>query len=181
MSNPFIDIIKEAVDKKWCTKVMCTTCGAVEFRKKLKELAGPNGDNLVVALEDVDLHELSKYDGWSDCIRHAYELIRNPSQGDRVLKAWLPRIENNLRVGDVVLYYIIKKGILFSPMSMEMRNAWVDACAEYAIKYKDGSLLESLAYIIVENAKYYEGIKAALTDLSTNNVRYKKALNKMKA
>ena len=181
MKNEFIELIKKAIANKWCIEPECTTCGSMEFRQQLKVMAGQDGEKLTEILAAMNIEELTSCHGWDRCIRQAYQFIRKPEQGDKILRCWLPELKNNLRLGDVVIYYIIRKGILFSPMSMEVRNKWIDACATYAVEFKNSSLLETLLYTIGTDVKKYDGFYDVVKELSDSDPKLKKALLKVGA
>lgn len=181
MKNEFIELIKKAIANKWCIEPECTTCGSMEFRQQLKVMAGQDGEKLTEVLATMNIAELTNCNGWDRCIRQAYQFIRKPEQGDKILLCWLPELKNNLRLGDVVTYYIIKKGILFSPMSMGVRNKWIDACAKHAIDLMDYSLLETLLYTIGADVKKYDGFIDVAKKLSGSYPKLEKALLKIGA
>jgi len=96
MSNPFLDIIIELSEKGWSPTCWCMPCKGM-FIEKIKSLAGHNIDNLVSELENLDFDEMRSYNDWYNCIPDVYRLIQTPEQGDKILRAWLPKIENHLR------------------------------------------------------------------------------------
>jgi hypothetical protein len=103
MSNPLLDIIRKAREQKWCTTPFCTTCGALDYRKSLKELAGPIGGGLENALEEINPEDLASISDWQDAIVVAIMDLPISLQVEGVLKAWLPKAPDNIRFADFVL------------------------------------------------------------------------------
>jgi hypothetical protein len=68
VGNPLLDIIREGRKRKGCMTPYCTTCGSLECRNKLKELAGPLGGPLRNALEDIEISfkKISYFTGIND-------------------------------------------------------------------------------------------------------------------
>ena len=69
MNNPLYDIIRKANEQKWCMTPYCTTCGAREYRKALKDLAGPLGGGLANALSDINPQDITSIPNWQDIRR----------------------------------------------------------------------------------------------------------------
>lgn len=178
MSNAFLSLLEEAKAKKWCTRPMCTTCGALDFRRRLKKLAGPDGSELAEALATIDIGDLTKSEQWPDCLRIALEFVNRADHGDNILNSWLPRLPENTMLADVILYYHVRQGIIFAPMSLETRDNWIRVCAEIAMKQQNISIMESLVYTLGKGIEKHAGLKEAALKASTTSPKLHKALAK---
>jgi hypothetical protein len=56
---------------------------------------------------------------------------------DAVLTGWLPQLEGNIRVADLVLFNYVRRGALFAPMSVEVLQQWRDKCGELSKRAGD--------------------------------------------
>jgi len=148
--NRFLNILESARDNKWCMNLYCTTCGATEFRSAMKQL----GDGLADELASLDLSVLTEIPNWDETIRLVLDDIRKTELMDRVLTAWLPQVDRNIRVADVILFYYVRRGAINAPMSLEVLQQWRTKCVELAVRTQDESLIESLIYTLGDYRKY---------------------------
>ena len=148
--NRFLKILESARGSKWCMNLYCTTCGAMEFRSAMKQL----GDGLADELASLDLSALTEMPNWDETLRLVLDDFRKPELMDRVLTAWLPQLDRNIRVADLILFYYVRRGSIFAPMSIEVLQRWCDKCIELAVKTGDESLVESLIYTVGDYRKY---------------------------
>jgi hypothetical protein len=174
--NNFLDLVERAALEGWCTKPGCRTCSAHEVRERLYELAGDDGSELVRALAEADLHRLCGLAVWSNCVRMAFDFLTDPAQGDQVLTAWLPQLAQHIPLADLVLFYRVRTGILFAPMSISVRDRWVAACVDLAIASRDASLLESLVRTLGTETKQYPQLQLVLSEVRRHSPRLERAL-----
>ena len=142
----FVEIVNIAEKNRWCVQPFCTTCGSHEFRDELRKLSEDHEKGLVDALSAASVSALSTSLNWGDAVRLALGEINDAKDMDKVLKSWLPNLQSNIELADLVMFYFVKQGAIFAPMSVELLNKWGDACKELAIMTKNESLLESLIY-----------------------------------
>ena len=154
--NAFVDILRQAHEKKWCMQTFCTTCGSMEYRNALAGLARQEGNQLVSALATLELPELYRYPDWDDALRLALYSIQDVKEMDTVLTGWLPQLDRNIRVADLVLFYYVRRGALFAPMSLEVLQQWREKCIDIAVRTADVSLVESLICTVGDYDKYPE-------------------------
>lgn len=156
MSNPVLDAMREANERQWCVSLYCTTCGALDYRKRLRESGGPLGAHLVDHLAAIDIDELMAIPRWQEALVIA--VIDTPFVGV-ALEAWLAKAKGNIRFADETLYNIIR-----SVSSREgIRIKWVNVCMAMAIESKDFSLVESLVLVLGRDSmKYPELIDVAM-------------------
>lgn len=173
--NSFIETLRNANQQRWCVKPFCTTCGAQDFRAALRKLAGANGKGLVEALSSLDLSELRTLSEWDDAIRLALGEINQAPHMDEVLRAWLPHLQENIALADVVLFYFVKRGALFAPMSVEILRVWIDACVKLAVETRNESLLESLVYTLGARVKSYADLNAVIALISSSSSKIRLA------
>lgn len=150
--NRFLEVLEEAREKGWCMSHFCTTCGAMEFRSALWKL----GDEIADDLASLDLDVLEDLPTWDETIRFALDEIKRPKLMDQVLMAWQPQLDRHIRVADVVLFYYVRRGALFAPMSIKTLEMWRDQCVELAIRTRDESLVDSLICTVGHLAGYPE-------------------------
>ncbi|MFZ4858176.1 MAG: hypothetical protein ACOYL3_17445 [Desulfuromonadaceae bacterium] len=150
--NRFLKILESARDNKWCMNLYCTTCGATEFRSAMKQL----GDGLADELASLDLSVLTEMPNWDETIRLVLDDIRKAELMDRVLTAWLPQLDRNIRMADLILFYYVRRGAINAPMSIEVLQRWREKCVELAVQTGNESLVESLIYTLGDFRKYPE-------------------------
>ena len=172
MSNPLIDIMKEGSERNWCMTLYCTTCGSKEYRKKLKELAGPLGGPLANALSEIDIKELTAIPNWQDALLIAINDLPPSMQVEGVLKAWLPGIANNIRFADYILFKLVK----YMDRNSETRTDWINSCIDVAIETKDFSLTESLVLVLGQNSKEHSELISTAKKLVTSSAQMKRVL-----
>jgi hypothetical protein len=62
--NRFLSLLERARQNRWCTRPLCTTCGATDFRRALRHLGGPDRAELANELANLDLTELEDVPAW---------------------------------------------------------------------------------------------------------------------
>jgi len=172
LSNPLIEIMREGCRRKWCMTPYCTTCGALEYRTKLKELAGPLGGPLANALENLDLKELTSIPKWQDGLSVAVIDLPISAQVEGVLRAWLPKAPEDIRFTDYVLFKLVK----YLPRQSQIRKKWIDTCTAMVIDAKDFSLVESLILVLGQDAKSYPELMAIATDFARTSEQMRRVL-----
>ena len=153
--NAFLEILRKASQERWCVTPFCTTCGNRDYRAALRRMESDGSPRLAESLSNVNLVDLCRIPEWDDALRIALGEITDAAQMDEVLNAWLPAIKQHVAVADVILFYFVRRGALFAPMSIEVLRMWVDACVDLACETHNESLVESLVYTLgrrVENA-----------------------------
>lgn len=165
--NAFISALNMARQNRWCTKPMCTTCGAVEFRTALRR----RGETLADDLAQLDLDVLQRTPGWRDGLRLALDHLSSANLKDRVLSAWYPQLDEHVAVADFVLFYYIRRGALLAPMSITVLTSWRDRCIELALQTHDESLVESLIYTLGDRYREYPLLKAEVEQLTLTSSR----------
>jgi hypothetical protein len=151
--NAFTELLAQANDRGWCVQPYCTTCGSREYRTALKEF------NVTEALCQVDIENLASFRNWDDALRIALGEISGPTEMDSVLGAWLPQIHRNAELADIVLFYFVRRSVLFAPMGVEMVRAWTQACIVLACRERHESLVESLIYCL--GPRVYDSMELA--------------------
>jgi len=176
--NQFLEIVDMAFKNHWCVNPFCTTCGTMDFRNALRDLNNSDRSNLVETLSTVDIHELNRFPNWDNAIRIALGEIKKPSDMDTVLRSWLPHLDSNVALADIVLFYFVRRGALFAPMSIEVLYEWRVACISLALKIKDESLLESLVYTLGSEIQNYKDLWYLIEGISDKSQRIKLALQR---
>jgi len=159
--NRFLSLLHVARRNRWCTRP-CTTCGASDFRAELRQL----GTELADDLADLDLSALEETPGWDDALRLAFDELQTPELKDQVLTMWLPQIDRHIRLADLVLFYYVRRGALFVPMSIEIIQQWLAKCIELASQTGDESLVESLVYTLGTRYRQYATLDAVFDTLN---------------
>jgi hypothetical protein len=172
MTNPLLAIMREGIKRNWCMTPYCTTCGSLEYRNKIKELAGPLGGPLANALEDIDINELTSVPKWQDGLLIAIIDLPVSEQVEGILKAWLPKANGNISFTDYVLFKITK----YLPRQSDTRKNWIDTCMVMAIGTKDFSLVESLILVLGQDAKNYPELMTIATDYAKTSCQMRRVL-----
>lgn len=142
--NPFLEIVRTARERNWCTKPGCTTCGAREYRDALAELSGPLGGGLVKALANLEPGDLAGMSGWQGPLLIAVGDLPFSTQINDVVEAWLPHLAADVAFADLVLYRIVRR----LPAGNPLRAKWIEGCRALALETRDFSLVESLILVL---------------------------------
>jgi hypothetical protein len=172
MSNPLYDIIRKAHEQKWCVTPYCTACGAHEYRNALQELSGPLGGGLADALADIDLQEISLLPNWQDALLVAIMDLPVSQQVESVLKAWLPKMSDNIALADLILYKIVR----YMRKDNATRNNWIVRCIDIGINSRNFSLIESLLLLLRREAWNYRKLIAIAKEYSYSSAQMDRVL-----
>lgn len=168
MSNPLLEIMREGSKRKWCMTPYCTTCGSLEYRNKLKELAGP----LANALEELDIKELTSIPKWQDGLLIAVIDLPMSMQLEDILRAWLPEACGDIRFADYVLFKIVK----YLPRKSDIRREWIETCMAMAVDVRDFSLVESLILVLGQDARMLPELLTIATDYARTSGQMRRVL-----
>lgn len=133
----------EAGRHRWCTKQVCTTCGAGEFRASIAAAQTSLG-SLAEALGTMDLSAWYAVEDLGGAIAIVFAPLISRSLIDGVLTAWRVRIAGHVRLLDAVVFHLVR-GSRVSPTEAER---WLALARAEALATKDPSLLESLVYTL---------------------------------
>jgi hypothetical protein len=170
--NSFLEAVALARANRWCTSPSCTTCGAHEFRRAL--LKGGR-HKLAEALATVDLEKVQRRLDWRDSLRLALDHLDSAELKDQVLTAWYPQLREQISIADFVLFYYVRRGALFAPMSVELLKQWRDRCVELACESRDESLLESLIYVLGSAYHQNPALAAVVESKAATSLKVRKA------
>ena len=143
-TNPFIQVVQQAYEQRWCVKMYCTTCGATEYRSALQEVGGELGGPLCDALSEVGTAELVAIPNWVDALVLAMMSLPLPDQMVSVLEAWLGQQHLSVRFVDVVLFKVVRR----LPDSYRIKDEWINKGKTLAIETRDFSLTETLLLLL---------------------------------
>lgn len=175
MSNPLIDIMKEGNERQWCMRYHCTTCGAREYREKLKELGGPLGGPLADALSQIDIQELVAIPDWENGLLIAItDLPMMSMHVEKMLKAWIPQIPGNIYFADHILFYLVK----YLPGGSRIKTDWINSSIAAAVETKDSSLTESLLFVLGNQAEDHSELITIAKEVAGYSPKVKRALRK---
>jgi hypothetical protein len=147
--NRFLSLFQLAIQNQWCMTPSCTTCGTRDFTNALRQFGAELADHLA----NVDLSELEMASDWEGALRLSLDEIQTANLMDRVLLMWLPQLERHIRLADLVLFYYVRRGALFAPMSIGVLQQWKAKCIDLAIHTGDESLVESLICTLGKNSE----------------------------
>ena len=159
--SSFLSLVLDARRRDWCTLPMCTTCGATAFKDALRQLGG----ELAGDLATLELDALESVPEWQDPTRLALDELDSADLKDRVFEAWLPQLDVHVRLADVVLFYYVRRGALFAPMSIRILTRWLQRCIDIACRTRDPSLVESLVYTLGPRVQDYPELTAVIREL----------------
>ena len=157
----FLSLVVDARRRDWCTHPACTTCGAAEFKDALRQLGG----ELAGDLATLELDALESVPEWQDPTRLALDELDSADSKDHVLEAWLPQLEAHVRLADIVLFYYVRRGTLFAPMSITILKQWLQRCIDIACRTRDASLVESLVYTLGPRVKDNSELAAVIREI----------------
>ena len=174
----FTEIINLAEQNQWCVRPNCTTCGSHKFREELKKLSEEYEAGIADALCATSVGTLQNLTNWDDAVHVALGEIDEARDMDKVLKSWLQTLQLNIELADLVLFYFVKRGAIFAPMSIEVLNEWIDACKGLAIMTKHESLLESLIYTLGDRIGDDQELMKIIEAASIDSRKIRQALEK---
>ena len=176
--NSFLNLLDRANQNRWCTSPNCTTCGASEYRSAIRRLCDPGITTLANDLASLSLLEFEKRDNWGNALRIALDEITTAPQIDQVMQSWLPHLNQHVRLADLVLFYYVRKGALFGPMSVDQHSQWLDKCIELAIQSHDESLVESLVYTLGKRYQEHANLNALIEEMAQASPCVSKAVQR---
>lgn len=157
----------DASTNNWCVELRCNTCFNHDFREAVASIP-----DLQSELETIDLQELTSRGFWLSAL-HATAVGRILNW-NRILMAWLPFAESDVRFADDVFFYLVSR-LPFQPPACDQ---WLEACIDLAFKTKDASLIESLVYVLGPKFKTYSDLVALARDVSPTHANLREALVK---
>jgi hypothetical protein len=160
-SGLFLGLLAEAEQKEWCVRFFCTTCGARDFRTRLKNI-GPTA--LIEDLRKTNPYEILKHQGWTDALRITEHDFGITMDWDSILQSWLSEIQRSESYEYITfLDYVLFHLLWHVPRQAETYKQWLDACVAAAISSRDPSLLESLIRVLgTDTATYPKLLETAL-------------------
>ncbi len=172
MNNEFAQLVEKAAEMNWCTKIYCTTCLNSDFRRRLEQLAGGTGFGLVEPLCSLEVRNYTRLRDWDDCLQMAFMHLPLPEQREKILEAWLEKVNDNIRFADVVIFYIVRS----LPSKMKVQKSWIEACASLACRSEDESLVESLAWTLRSDISKHPDLFQIAKALSASSFKVRRAL-----
>jgi hypothetical protein len=144
VENPIEAALREAGAKHWCTKAMCTTCGATPFRERIAQGALAAHETLAEALIGMDLSAWYAVEHVGGAIALVFGRLADIGTVDEVLADWRSRVEGHTRIIDSVVFHLLRRGLMSEPEGA----AWLTIARAEALATFDPSLLETLAYAL---------------------------------
>lgn len=176
--NRHLALIDQARANRWCVKPDCTTCGAMEFRTELLRQLGQGEGEYCESLEAINLDELEKRPDWDRSIVITLGLLANGERKDRVLLAWLRQLDGHVRLADVVLFHLVRRGSLAASISPETCRLWLEKCIDLAHRTRDESLLESILYTIGDEYMKYPELRKSIEEAQVRSNKIRQAIQK---
>ncbi len=171
MENQFVQLVQKSSKLNWCVQISCTTCGAMDFRNSLKEISQNSDSKLVEILSELNIEEFKQLQNWGECLRLAFYALRFPFLQTEVLAKWLPKINDNIRFADWILFYFVR----YLPEISEVRETWISKCADLAVDSQDESLIESLIWTLRSDLLKFKELSEIVKRLSSNSLKIKRA------
>jgi|TARA_B100001971_G_scaffold185118_1_gene184205 Fe2+ transport system protein FeoA len=175
-SNDFINIVRTAVENRYCITMGCTTCISHEYRTMLMEMGETTEESIIKltkALSGIDPQELRFVSEWRDALRIAYfDLPFYVRSG--ILESWIKVLDRSIDFTDYVTYYIIRYS---SNENDEWKN-WIKSSIELAKKEEHESLTESLIWCISRKINDYPEFFEYCKEYAANSKKVKVALRK---
>lgn len=136
-------ILQEAGSNHLCTKQVCTTCGAGEFRASIAA-AQTSHTSLTTVLGTMDLSAWYAVEDLGGAIAIVFAPLGDSSAIDEIVTSWRARVAGHTRLLDAVVFHLIRTGMVSSPEA----ERWIALARTEALATKDPSLLESLVYTL---------------------------------
>jgi hypothetical protein len=137
----FVDLIRTAHQRGWCTDSKCTTCRAQEFRSAVSTMAGTDGWSLADDLASTPTNALAAEHNADSALQIAFQYLPWPGQHEKVFDAWADDIQD-IRLADVLFFRIFGR----LPFRESLAPRWVKRCIELAVRSRDESLTETLLW-----------------------------------
>jgi hypothetical protein len=135
--------LREAGSHHWCTKQVCTTCGAGDFRASL-DAAQKSHASLPEALSTMDLSAWYAVEHLGGAFAIVFAGLTDSSLVDQVLTVWRARIAGHTRLMDAVVFHLVRSSRVSTPEA----ERWLALARAEAVVTTDPSLLESLVYVL---------------------------------
>jgi uncharacterized protein with HEPN domain len=91
MENAFLELLMRAEQENWCTKALCTTCGALDYRNSLKEI---EREIRIEAIANMDLRVLEHNVDWQMATNIALWELADGETMTRILDSWYQKYPN---------------------------------------------------------------------------------------
>jgi hypothetical protein len=178
MTDPaFLELLHRARAEHWCTEPYCATCEPVSFRHALDQFAGTDRTRLATALASMELADWFDVPNAEGAIRIALGTLGSLEQVNRVLEAWLSRLNDQVRIADIVLYRVVRPQRATLPVA----ERWIAATAEMATRVDDPLLLEHLVFTLREEFVRWPALLAAARRLRKGAPGLHRALQRLKS
>ena len=166
----FVDFIKYANKQPFYMGPTPIGLAKCKFEAEFIKFFGIQEQELVHFIANINISSLQGSSNWKDAILMSLEVISmNGGDGiDRVLKSWIPSLEENIELADMVLYY----GFW---MTDEVLDHWVEECKRLAIITENESLIESLIYRLGVRVKDDESLKKVIDKKLIESEKVKRA------
>jgi len=165
-------VLNEAIRARWCTRVVCTTCGAGSYRKVLAEARQEDPMGFAEALASRPFECWLQFADCRGAVFHALNALGGSHPVSQVLERWMTRPETPTWLLDAVLFDIVRTGRAESPI----REVWLDRALQAAEVTQDGSLVESLVYTLGGTTREHISLLGLAERLAASQPRVAKAL-----
>lgn len=148
--------------------------GPYTFGKNFTSV-GRSSEYLLNELLTLPIKELIKLKAWPEIIRMVFHVLPPTKPHNLILRKWLLEVEDNVRVTDVLLFYVVRK----TQIDPDIYEAWVQKAIGLAVQSRDVSLVESLILTVNDSISKYRWLLDLATELSQESLATKMALTKM--
>lgn len=138
---------------------------------------GKRAEHLANELLSLPIEEFIKLEDWAEIMRMAFYGLPDKDLRSLILRKWLIAVGSNIRVTDVLLFYILRK----EPIDPDVYEAWIQKAIDLAKQSRDISLVESLILTINSSISKYRSLLDLATELSQKSLAIQKALNRSHA
>lgn len=143
-------------------KPRCTTCGAMEYRRALRAVAGRAERRVFDLLREIDPNELVRQPDWDDAVETALYEVDFPPGREELVQAWQPKIGESLRFDDAVTFRIVR----WLPATSDTRRDWLRAVVPFAVNSRDFSLTETLVLVMGPTVSAYPALVDVAVDIA---------------
>src|SRR5712692_2588610 len=118
-------VLNEAIRTRWCTKVVCTTCGAGSYRYALAKARQGDPMGFTEALVSHPFESWLQFEDRRGAVFHALNALGGSHPVSPVLERWITRLDTPTWLLDAVLFDIVRTDRAESPIG---RYGWTERC-----------------------------------------------------
>jgi hypothetical protein len=125
-----------------------------------------------MALSELESPDLVVVPGWEGALEIALRELPIAGQVAGVLGVWIPRVGQNPRFDDVVLFRVVR----YMRGDIPARDQWIRATVLVAVATSDFSLIETLLLTLRERAHQFPDLVRTATAIGSDSAQMRSVL-----